>query len=62
MLQRGQEQHRMGAIKAAHVKRRLQAGAYGWPPGMAEYLAAVVVTELDAAHPGRLAVWHAGDH
>lgn len=50
----------MFAAAAAHVCRWLQATAKGGPLGAAENIAAVVVSQLDAAHAGRLSIRHAG--
>jgi len=46
---------------AAHVLGRAQLVAYRralWPT---EELAAVVIRQLNAAHPRRLAFWHPGN-
>lgn len=54
-IELGEKQHGVDAAVAAHLARRLQAGADGRARGVAEDAAAVVVVELDAAHPRRFA-------
>src|SRR4051794_37217046 len=60
-LQLAQEEHRLRGGVSAHLARGLQAGADRRPASLAEDLAAIIVIELDTAHPGRFAVGHPGD-
>lgn len=59
-LQPGQPHHRRLARFTAHLRRRLQAAAKSRPLGPAEDRAAVIIRKLHTAHPGRLALRHAG--
>ena len=56
-----QENHRMAALVAAHRWLGLQTGADGGAPRLAKNQAALVGAQLQAAHAGGLAVWHAGN-
>ncbi len=51
--------HRLFPRGAAHLKRRLQAGAHGRTSGLPKNLAIVGVIELNAPHARRFSVGHA---
>lgn len=60
LFQPRQPDQRLLARLAAHLGGRLQPAAEGRACGLAEHLAAQLVIELNARHPGGLAVRHAG--
>ncbi|MBA4708318.1 hypothetical protein [Aquitalea aquatica] len=60
-FQQGQPGQRMTVAFTAHFSRRLKAGTHRWPLGSAKQQAQIVSAELNAAHPGRLALRHARD-
>ena len=60
-LQFLQVQHGLDGAGAAHLPIRAQTAADHRAQVAAEYAAAVVLRQLDAASTGRLAAFHAGD-
>jgi hypothetical protein len=57
----GQIDHGFMRRVATHFCGRLKLLANGWTLGFPEELAAVIITELDTAHPSRFAAGHAGN-
>jgi hypothetical protein len=53
--------HGFGGVVSAHLIAWAQAATDGRTLVAAEYAATIVAGQLDAAHTGRLAVFHAGD-